>query len=205
MKTRSFIFLFVLVGASVSMYYIFLGNESTQSYIDEILRERKEKDGFMRSSDDSPFGDKRVSFKALNYFPPDLKYRIHANLNHVPKKEVMNLATNNGEARSYLTYGWAEFDLDNLHHKLLILEVMEPGPDRGTLFLAFADQTSAHETYGAGRYLDITKTPGANTITLDFNQAYNPYCAYSENFTCPFPPKENILKTAIKAGEQNYK
>jgi uncharacterized protein (DUF1684 family) len=60
------------------------------------------------------------------------------------------------------------------------------------------------ETYGAGRYLDIKKTPGATSITLDFNEAYNPYCAYNDSFSCPFPPKENILHVAILAGEKNY-
>ena len=78
------------------------------------------------------------------------------------------------------------------------------GPTRGTLFLAFADVTSARETYGAGRYLDIKKIPGATSIELDFNKAYNPYCAYNENYTCPLPPKENFLKVAILAGEKNY-
>jgi uncharacterized protein (DUF1684 family) len=75
---------------------------------------------------------------------------------------------------------------------------------RGKLFLAFGDATSARETYGGGRYLDITKTPGSTTITLDFNQAYNPYCAYDDTYSCPLPPAENLLTVAIKAGEKNY-
>jgi uncharacterized protein len=81
---------------------------------------------------------------------------------------------------------------------------MDAGPYRGKLFLAFADATSANETYGAGRYLDLKKVPGATSILLDFNQAYNPYCAYSDGFSCPFPPKENILTIAINAGEKKY-
>jgi uncharacterized protein len=79
------------------------------------------------------------------------------------------------------------------------------GPFRGKLFLAFGDATSGNETYGAGRYLDINKVPGgASTITLDFNKAYNPYCAYDYTFSCPLPPRENLLNAAIKAGEKNY-
>jgi uncharacterized protein len=78
------------------------------------------------------------------------------------------------------------------------------GPFRGKLFLAFGDATSAKETYGAGRYLDITKTPGATTIILDFNKAYNPYCAYNETYSCPLPPPENLLNVAIRAGEKSY-
>jgi hypothetical protein len=72
------------------------------------------------------------------------------------------------------------------------------------LFLAFGDETSARETYGAGRYLDVKKVPGSSTITLDFNLAYNPYCAYSDGFSCPLPPKENLLSIAINAGEKTY-
>ena len=79
------------------------------------------------------------------------------------------------------------------------------GPFRGTLFLAFADATSAKESYGAGRYLDIKKVPGSTSLILDFNKAYNPYCAYNENFSCPFPPSENLLHVAITAGEKVYK
>jgi uncharacterized protein (DUF1684 family) len=204
MKARTLFILFIVGGVSISLYYIFQGGGSEQSYIDEINKERKDKDEFMRNAEDSPMPQKE-SFKGLNYFPPDPRYRIHANLTPVAQKEIVSLTTNDGKSQSYLTYAWAEFDLDNLHHRLLILEVTEEGAQRGSLFLAFADQTSANETYGAGRYLDVKKVPGAGTILLDFNNAYNPYCAYSEKYTCPFPPKENILKSAIRAGEKIYK
>jgi uncharacterized protein (DUF1684 family) len=72
------------------------------------------------------------------------------------------------------------------------------------LFLAFGDETSAVESYGAGRYLDIKKVPGSTSITLDFNLAYNPYCAYNDTYSCPLPPKENLLPVAIRAGEKVY-
>ena len=88
---------------------------------------------------------------------------------------------------------------------MLILEIMDMGPNRGKLFLAFADETSANETYGAGRYLDLKKVPAATSIELDFNLAYNPYCAYNDSYSCPFPPAENILRIAIRAGEKKYK
>jgi len=116
---------------------------------------------------------------------------------------MLVLATSDGQEKKYLEYAHAEFELNNTVCRLLILEIVD-GDYRGTLFLAFADSTSANETYGAGRYLDLKKTPGASSITLDFNNAYNPYCAYSDNFSCPFPPKENVLKTAVRAGEKKY-
>ncbi len=205
MKTRNLFILFIFGGASISLFYIFKGNETAQLYAGAINKERNDKDNFMRQGESSPFAGKQGQFKNLNYFPPNLKYRIQATLHNVPKKELITLTTNDGGTQSYITYAWAEFDLDNLHHKLLILEVLEESKDRGSLFLAFADETSGFDTYGAGRYLDIKKVPGAGTIMLDFNNAYNPYCAYSDNFTCPFPPTENILKATIKAGEKVYK
>ncbi len=158
----------------------------------------------MRSSDESPFGDEKKNFKGLNYFPVNLSYRISAKLISINDKKVVVLPTSDGLEKKYLEYAFAKFELNNQSCKLLILEIMEEGPYRGTLFLAFADSTSANETYGAGRYLDLKKVPGVSSIILDFNQAYNPYCAYSDNFSCPFPPKENILKTAILAGEKKY-
>ena len=205
MKSRNLIFLFIVSGVCISLYYIFKGNETTQSYLDQINKERKDKDDFMRDADESPFANKKETFEGLKYFPPDIKFRLQASLTYISKREIITLTTNTGEGQSYLTYAWAEFDMDNLHHRLLILEVTDPGPEQGKLFLAFADDTSASETYGAGRYLDIKKVPGASNIMLDFNTAYNPYCAYSEKFICPFPTKENILIVAIRAGEMVYK
>jgi uncharacterized protein (DUF1684 family) len=204
MKSRNVIYIFLVIGLSVLLYYTFTGNQTSQAYVDEILKERKDKDEFMRAADDSPFGDKKSEFAGLKYFPPDLKYRIHANLKPIEKREVVSLITSDANTQSYMTYAWVEFDFDNLHNRLLIFEITE-GPERGKLFLPFADQTSANETYGAGRYLDVKKVPGASTITLDFNNAYNPYCAYADSFSCPFPPKENVLKIAVRAGEVNYK
>jgi uncharacterized protein len=205
MKSRNVIYIFIAIGVFVLLYYTFQGDQTAEAYREQIQKERKDKDEFMRSADGSPFGDKKASFTGLKYFPPDLKFRIQADLKPIEKREVVSLITSDANSQSYLTYAWAEFDFENLHNRLLILEVLDEGADRGKLFLAFADQTSANETYGAGRYLDIKKVPGASTITLDFNNAYNPYCAYVDSFSCPFPPPENVLKIAIRAGEMTYK
>lgn len=204
MKSRNVIYVFLAVGISVLLYYSFQGDQTSAAYAEGILKERADKDAFMRSADDSPFSKKRNEFAGLKYFAPDMKFRIHANLKPVEKREVVSLVTSDANTQAYMAYAWADFDFENLHNRLLILEVME-GAERGKLFLAFADATSANETYGAGRYLDVKKVPGASTITLDFNNAYNPYCAYTNTYSCPFPPKENVLKIAIRAGEMNYK
>ena len=186
------------------IFYSLSGGQSDEEYIQVIEKSREEKNALLKSGDESPFADSSETFTALKYFPPDSKYRLTANLVSIDSKKVIALPTSDGKEQKYLEYAFATFSLDGVENKLLLLEVMDMGSQRGKLFLAFADATSADETYGAGRYLDIKKVPGATSITLDFNLAYNPYCAYSDKFSCPFPPKDNILKIAIRAGEKNY-
>ena len=203
MKTKNILIILVVIVALVVVFYSMNDSESP-AYAEEIKKEREEKDRFMRSSKQSPFAKAPAEFTGLKYFTPDSKYRIIANLNPINSKKVVVLPTNDGKEQRYLEYANAEFRLDGVDCKLVILEVMETGAFRGKLFLAFGDETSAKETYGAGRYLDLNKLPGSNTITLDFNKAYNPYCAYNDTYSCPFPPTENLLKVAIKAGERSY-
>ena len=203
MKSSHLITLIFLVGIVGFIFYSLSGGPSDEAYIETIRKEREEKDAFMKG-EESPFADSASAFTGLTYFAPDLKYRLMANLEPIESKQVIVLPTSDGLEQKYLEYAYASFNLDGVENKLLLLEVMDMGPQRGKLFLAFADATSANETYGAGRYLDVKKVPGATSITLDFNQAYNPYCAYSDKFSCPFPPKENILTIAINAGEKSY-
>jgi len=203
MKTKNIILIIVVVVVLIGIYYSLSGGETSEAYIARVEQLRKEKDNTMQSGDASPFGDS-IKFKGLNYFPIDSKYRINAKLTEIDQKKAIVLPTSDGKQKTYLEYAYADFELDGIKNKILILEIMDMGPYRGTLFLAFVDKTSAGETYGAGRYLDVKNLPGATSITLDFNEAYNPYCAYNDNYSCPFPPKENMLEVAIKAGEKTY-
>lgn len=204
MKPKSLILLFVASVVIITILYTVYGSKDQTSYVSEVLKEREEKDQYMRSSQESPFYSDPASFTGLKYFPPDLKYKITANLTRIEQKKQVLLATNDGKQERYVEYAYAEFDFMGFHNKLLILEIIDEGVSRGKLFLAFGDGTSAKETYGAGRYLDIEKVQGSNTITLDFNKAYNPYCAYNDKFSCPLPPQENLLVIPINAGEKIY-
>src|SRR5260221_6933451 len=204
MKTKNIILIAVAALVATILYYSFTGGSSDQDHIENLSKERQAKDESMKSGEDSPFGDEKKNFKGLNYFPPDLKYRISAKLTPIENRKMVVLPTSDGVEKKYLEYAFAEFELNNTPCRLLILELVDNNKYNGTLFLAFADATSANETYGAGRYLELKKAPGAASITLDFNEAYNPYCAYSDNFSCPFPPRDNILKTSVLAGEKKY-
>lgn len=195
----------VVVIAVVLWLVLPTGNEeeTPKHYSETLQKERREKDQYMADSEESPLRHDST-FTGLKYFPPDINFKVIADLEPISSKKVVVLPTSDGQQKQYREYAYATFRLAGAQHRLLILEVLDSGPFRGTLFLAFADDTSADETYGAGRYLDLKKVPGAATITLDFNRAYNPYCAYADEFSCPLPPKENILNVAITAGEKNY-
>ena len=199
-----YIILVLIVATAAFVFYSTRGGQSPEQYAQQIKKEREEKDLDMKNGEDSPFKANPAQFTSLHYFEPDLRYQVHATLVPIEQKQVRILPTSDGKEKRYLEYARAEFSFDGVACSLLILEIMDNGPYKGTLFLAFADETSARETYGAGRYLELKKIPGASSIVLDFNQAYNPYCAYTDGYSCPFPPKENILKIAINAGEKKY-
>lgn len=204
MKTKNIIIILAVVVLVITVFYSFQGSQDEPAYVQEIEKDREEKDRFMRTSPESPFAAAPEDYKGLEYYPPDIKYRIIANLEPIQQKKTVILSTNDGKEQRYIEYAYADFKIDGVENRLLILEIADMGPFRGKLFLAFGDETSARETYGAGRYLDVTKNPGSNTIKLDFNLAYNPYCAYNDSFTCPLPPRQNILTIPIKAGEKLY-
>lgn len=202
---RSNLFLIIgLIAVIALTIYSLQGGKSASDYQAFIDNDRKDKEEFMKSGDGSPFLKDTIPFQGLKYFPLNEKFNIKAKLEPIEEKKVVLLGTSDGIEQKYLEYAHAIFTLDGVQNKLLILEVMDMGPQRGKLFLAFADETSGIETYGAGRYLDVKKVPTATTMELDFNLAYNPYCAYVDNFSCPFPPKENLLKVAVLAGEKSY-
>lgn len=201
---RYFIPMLLLLAIGAMVYFSTSSGPSPDEYAASINSERAEKEAFLRRDPESPFQSIQDSVKALAYYPPDLKFRVLASLEPLQQKQVRILQTSTGEQARYLDYAWATFELEGMECRLLILEVMDMGPNRGKLFLAFADETSAVETYGGGRYLDLKKVPAATSIELDFNKAYNPYCAYNANYSCPLPPPENLLKVAIRAGEKSY-
>jgi uncharacterized protein (DUF1684 family) len=204
MKRNRIIALIVMVVVVITVFYSLRGSQDDAAYASAIGKEREEKDRFMRNSPESPFASRKEEYTGLKYYPPDITYRIVARLVPIEKRKSVILTTNDARDQRYTEYAYAEFRLHGKTNRLLILEIADMGPQRGKLFLAFADETSAAETYGAGRYLDVTSTPGSSTIRLDFNLAYNPYCAYNETFSCPFPPRENILAIPIRAGEKIY-
>jgi uncharacterized protein (DUF1684 family) len=167
-------------------------------YIDTIEADRVEKDRFFRSSPYSPIED-RANFSGLNYFPPDPAFRLELVLQEAEQVEELIIQTSTGDEQTYYRIGTVEFEIEGEPAKLAVYK----SPHHDDLFLPFRDATSGQETYGAGRYLEPAEL-GGGQLLVDFNLAYNPYCAYSEHYSCPLPPLENWLKVPIRAGEKGY-
>jgi uncharacterized protein (DUF1684 family) len=190
------------------MFYTFQGTASreeveNEKYLEEITQKRRDKANFMQYDEQSPLSaEQKKNFSGLNYFEPAPAYRIEARVEENEDKELLPLPTSDNKQKPFKKWGYAIFEIEGEEQRLLLLQPAY-GPDMEGLFLPFADATSASETYGAGRYLDL-EMPKKSKLTIDFNMAYNPYCAYTEGFSCPFPPKENILPVAIRAGEKTF-
>jgi uncharacterized protein len=165
----------------------------------ELEEERRMKDEFMARHPESPFVMGRVPFHELRYFPPDAKYRVRGTLTRLATPEEAYLRTNR-DGQSVMRYlGKLNFSIGG---KSVQLGVYHAGEGVGTaVFVPFRDRTSGDESYGPGRYLTFELNE-ADEYDLDFNRAFNPYCAYSDDYECGFPPAENDLSLPIRAGEK---
>ena len=170
-------------------------------YIAELAAARAFKDQHLRESPDSPVpADKRDKILPLPYYPIDPNYSIPAVLRLADERPVFEIPTSSGVLRRMQLVGVLEFSLQGETRSLGAF-VPDGSGQIGSLFVPFADETTGTDTYNAGRYLDIEPTR-TGYYTIDFNRAYNPYCAYNASFECPFPPPSNRLKAAVRAGEK---
>lgn len=172
-------------------------------YARELDLHRRSKDAAFRSDPQSPIPhDERDSFEALAYYPADARWAITGGIARLPSPEPIMMGTSTGEPRRQVRY--ARLSLATPNGPVTLYAYKDAGHSHGgTLFIPFRDATSGTDTYGAGRYLDLDE-PEGDEIVVDFNLAYNPYCAYSESYSCPLPPAENWLKIAVTAGEKSF-
>ncbi len=141
-------------------------------------------------------------YKGLRYFPVDLRYRYLLPLTPAPRPDTVVILSTRGTRRRALRAGWFEFEVQGRRCRLEATRLLEPGVGEHDLGVFFRDVTSGKETYPMGRYLDAVRLPDGRYL-LDFNQAYNPACAFSVHYNCPLPPKGNTLPVAIRAGEMD--
>lgn len=142
----------------------------------------------------------RAHFDHLARFARDSSYCVQARFTPVKDAEPFTMRTSTARLPMFKTHGTLLFTLKGVEYMVSVYQDAVPDPRYpGYLFLPFTDLTNGDQTYGAGRYLDL-KAPLADTVILDFNKAYNPYCAYNDKYSCPIPPSENHLPTTVKAG-----
>jgi uncharacterized protein (DUF1684 family) len=141
----------------------------------------------------------RAKILPLLYYPPDQAYRVPASLVPDPGARVVEMLTSTGQRRQVEVLGKLAFVLHG--RPLELTAFSEEGSNGQRLWVPFTDQTSGGETYGAGRYLDIDRT-ATGIYIVDFNTAYNPYCAYNPTYDCPVPPPQNRLPVPVRAGEK---
>jgi len=181
----------------------------TAAYLTRIRQQRREKDRNFRLSPESPLSvEQRQQFDSLKYYPLSTDWRVlQAKLQRFALPTTIKLNLSDGRQEAYRRYGQVVFAgagkaVDQAYTLTLFQRVA--GTD-STLFVPFTDLSNGRDTYGGGRYLDVAlPAPDAATVELDFNQAYNPYCAYNDGYSCPVPPIENRLQLAIPAGEKSF-
>lgn len=164
----------------------------------EVEQYRSDKDELFRESHHSPLTpEQQRDFNGLNYFPENPDLRLEVEVHEFDEPEQVQIQTNTGDVRTYRRFGRFRFEVEGEPAELTIYE------DEDSFFLPFVDSLAGKETYGAGRYLEPHRVPGGK-VRVDFNLAYNPYCAYNENWSCPLTPPENRLQVPIRAGEKIY-
>jgi len=167
-----------------------------------LSRFRAQKDEYFMAGRGSPLPPGEASvFHGLKYFDPDPGYRLEAKLQRYTSPEAVMVATSKGTRQLFNRVGY--FDLTVYGEPVLIQAYQSAERDDPALFIPFRDATSGKESYGAARYLDL-HVEHNDEYAVDFNYAYNPYCAYSEDYVCPLPPQENWLQVPIRAGEKKY-
>ncbi|HQT90629.1 MAG TPA: DUF1684 domain-containing protein [Candidatus Kryptobacter bacterium] len=178
------------------------GSAEKQSYLEQLNRFRERKDLFFRSDLSSPLTQaQRATFHQLNYYPPnfDLIFRVKLLKEGSPKQ--IGIHATGGETRTAVKYGRFEFDAAGKELSLYVYKMA--GDDSNELFVPFTDETCGKTSYSGGRYIDLNQNESGEYV-LDFNYAYNPYCGYNHNYSCPIVPQENHLDAPIEAGEMKY-
>lgn len=175
-----------------------------QTITDDVLQYRAAlKEGFL-TNPRSPLDSQDLHF--LRWFPINEAFRVECAVEKLDTVQI-EIPTYSGLSRKYRPYAKLHFVLDGHPFQLTVFRYEEPGfaAKLAPLFLPFKDETNGGESYGGGRYLNIVVSDLENeSFWLDFNRAYNPWCAYSDGFNCPIPPLENHLDIAVNAGESNY-
>jgi uncharacterized protein (DUF1684 family) len=180
-------------------------NSDSDRWETRLREQREQKDEYFGDNPRSPIPpEERKSFDGLDYYPISTDYRFEVELEAYNHPESVTVGTSTDGEQEYLEWGTFVVEIDG---ETVEIQAYKSDPDDDRLWVPFRDETSGDETYGAGRYLDLEAErhrTDEGTWILDFNEAYNPTCAYSDKYECPLPPTDNWLEVPIEAGEKDY-
>lgn len=169
---------------------------------------QKKMNSEFKDASTSPLKTKDLKkFKGLEFFKFDSAYVVKAILKRTPNEKPFEMKTTTSRLPRYVKYAVLEFKLKGESFKLDIfqnLNLMDDPEYVDYLFLPFLDETNGESSYGGGRYIEL-RIPEGDEIFIDFNKAYNPYCAYNEKYSCPIVPRQNYLRTKVEAGVKAFK
>ncbi|RMB63858.1 DUF1684 domain-containing protein [Dokdonia sinensis] len=203
MKSIIYVYL-VLVTASVF-------GQSPAGFIEEAKTFQEELNATYMNPDSTILSKRQLKkFSGLKFYPIDLKFRVSATFKRTQNAIPFQMELSSGRTREYVQYGLLTFELEEQQFELPIYQNTyyrdHPEEEYGnSLFLPFTDYTSGDGSYGGGRYIDfVIEDIEDNHLLIDFNRAYNPYCAYTTGYNCPIPPEANDLKFRIEAGVKDF-
>ncbi|TWR30960.1 DUF1684 domain-containing protein [Mucilaginibacter pallidiroseus] len=190
---------------TVLLCFLYISSHA-QDYSTQLAQHRRAyKDDFLKEAR-SPL--KEADLPKLRFYDADSTYRVTATVEKLTDQNSFVMPVFSGQGREHIRYAVLKFTLHGRPMQLTVYTntALASVPQyRDYLFLPFTDTTNGNETYGGGRYIDLREGDIKDgKLTLDFNKAYNPYCAYSAGYSCPKPPAENDLNIAIKAGEKLF-
>jgi len=208
MNYRILAILFLISPLWLTAQYDKATSISRKQYIKDTKNERTAKNKEFSDTAKSPLSYEQIAnFSGLRYFRIDPDFKVTATFRKTEIPISFKMKTTTDREPEYRTFGTLSFKLGDTTLVLQVYQNVElikkPGYS-DYLFLPFTDETSAAESYGGGRYIDL-RVPLSNKIEIDFNKAYNPYCAYNHKYSCPIPPAENHIPLKVKAGEKKYK
>jgi uncharacterized protein (DUF1684 family) len=180
-----------------------MADEKKESYIAEIKAWQEELNREFADTSESPLtAEDRARFHGLDFYPIDIRYRVTARFERTPDENQFGMKTTTERRPVYVRYGIAYFKLFDKNLKINIYQNIHLSKNekyKDYLFMLFTDLSSGKESYAGGRYIDL-RIPEGDSIIIDFNKAYNPYCAYNHKYSCPIPPEEDHFDLEIRAG-----
>lgn len=191
----------------IFLLFISLGSTAQDAYMESILSYRDSVDRAWRNPEITVLMEEDFkNFKGLEYFPVDTMYRVRAKFTKLENTSVVRLKTTGTRLPQYRPYGTLTFTLHGKENVLTLYQYADPSrPElKYHLLLAFQDATNGEQTYIGGRYLDYDVREIGDEVIIDFNRAYNPYCAYNYKYSCVIPPAENRLDIPIEAGAKKF-